>query len=209
MTEARTDRRREAGQRTQTQLVDAALDLLARRGEDGVTLREITDAAGANVAAVSYHFGSLKSLCDAAIEHALGRYLDAQLEAVSALDPESTIEESAGAFARPMMKALALGGRELAVMRIVARAGIDPPERWARLSPRFDRIRADVVHVLRANLPEVRRQELTFRTRCAAGMLNWIVLAPVGAELTSKSEKQIERMLVPVVAGAFRGTTRA
>src|SRR4051812_49857528 len=112
--------------------MDAALDLLAERGEQGVTLRELTDAAQANVAAVSYHFGSLKSLCDAAIEHALERYLDAQLEAMSALGPESTIEESARAFARPMMRALALGGRELAMMRIVARVGIDPPEEWDR-----------------------------------------------------------------------------
>jgi AcrR family transcriptional regulator len=207
--EERTDRRREAGQRTQTRLRDAALDLLARHGEDGVTLREITDAAGANVAAVSYHFGSLKSLCDAAVEHALERYLDAQSEAVSALGPESTIEEAAGAFARPMMKALALGGRELAVMRIVARFGIDPPEGWDRLGPSFDRIRADVVRVLKANLPDVKRPELVFRTRCAAGMLNWLVLAPVGAELTEKSEKQVERLLIPVIAGAFRGAPPA
>ena len=57
--------------------MDATLDLLAERGEDGVSLRELTDAARANVAAVSYHFGSLKSLCDAAIEYALERYLDA------------------------------------------------------------------------------------------------------------------------------------
>jgi AcrR family transcriptional regulator len=34
-------------------------------------LREITDSAGANVASVSYHFGSLQALCDAAIEQAL------------------------------------------------------------------------------------------------------------------------------------------
>jgi AcrR family transcriptional regulator len=33
--------------------MDAALDLLAQRGEDAVTLRELTDAAEANVAAVS------------------------------------------------------------------------------------------------------------------------------------------------------------
>ena len=39
--------------------MDAALDLIAERGEEGVTLRELTDAAEANVAAVSYHFGSL------------------------------------------------------------------------------------------------------------------------------------------------------
>src|SRR3954449_7824272 len=130
MESARVDQRREAGLRTRTRLMDAALDLLAERGEEGVTLRELTDAAEANVAAVSYHFGSLRSLCDTAIEHALERYLDAQQEAVSGLGPESTIEESAAAFARPMMKALALGGRELAAIRIVARVGIDPPAGW-------------------------------------------------------------------------------
>src|SRR4051794_28795682 len=77
-----TDRRRAAGQRTRAQLMDAALDLIAERGEEGVTLRDLTDAAGANVAAVSYHFGSLKSLRDSAIEQALERYLDAQQESV-------------------------------------------------------------------------------------------------------------------------------
>jgi AcrR family transcriptional regulator len=203
----RVDQRREAGLRTRTRLLGAALDLLAERGEDGLTLRELTTAAGANVAAVSYHFGSLQSLCDAAIEHALERYLDAQEEAVSALEPESTIEELAEAFARPMMAALSVGGRDLAVMRSVARAGIDPPEGWDRLSARFDSIRADVRRVLKANLPDVKDSELNFRTRCAAGMLNWLVLAPVGAELRNKSQKQVERLLVPVLAGAFRGAS--
>ena len=187
--------------------MDAALDLLAQRGEDGVTLRELTDAADANVAAVSYHFGSLKSLCDAAIEHALERYLDAQQEAVSALEPDSGLEALAAAFARPMMSSLVSGGRDLAVMRIVARAGIDPPEGWDRLAPRFDQVRADVLRVVRANVRGVKDQELTLRTRCAAGMLNWLVLAPVGTELGNKSEKQLERLLVPILAGAFRGAS--
>jgi len=185
----------------------AALDLLAERGEDGLTLRELTDLAGANVAAVSYHFGSLKSLCDAAVEHALERYLDAQQEAVSAVGPESTLEALATAFARPMISALAGGGSDLAVMRIVARAGIDPPEGWDRLTARFDRIRADVLRVLKANLPDAKDQELIFRTRCAAGLLNWLVLAPVGAELMNKSQKQVEHLLVPALAGTFRGTS--
>ena len=91
MEAARADQRREAGLRTQARLLDAALDLISERGEDGVTLREITDAADANVAAVSYHFGSLKSLCDAAVEHALERYLDAQQAALNTLGPEATV----------------------------------------------------------------------------------------------------------------------
>ncbi len=189
--------------------MDAALDLLADRGEDGVSLRELTDAAQANVAAVSYHFGSLKSLCDAAVEYALERYLDAQQGAVSALGAGDSLEALAAAFARPMMRALTLGGRELDVMRIVARSGIDPPQGWDRFDASFDRVRADVLRVLKANVRGVRDQELIFRTRCAAGLLNWLVLAPVGAELRNKSEKQIERRLVPVLAGTFRGTSTA
>jgi AcrR family transcriptional regulator len=188
--------------------MDAALEHLAERGEEGVTLRELTDAADANVAAVSYHFGSLKSLCDAAIEHALERYLDAQQEAVSELGAEPTLEAVAAAFARPMISALVAGGSDLAIMRIVARAAIDPPQGWDRLSPRFDRIRADTVQVLKAHVPGAKHQELIFRTRAAAGMLNWLVLAPIGAELRHKSQKQLERLLIPVLAGTFRGNGR-
>src|SRR6476619_201322 len=105
MESARADQRRVAGERTRTRLMEAALDLIAERGDEGVTLRELTDAADANVAAVSYHFGSLKSLFDAAIEHALERYLDAQLAAVSALPSEATLEELAAACAQPMISA--------------------------------------------------------------------------------------------------------
>ena len=206
MQTAKPDQRREAGLRTRTRLMDAALDLLAERGEEGVTLRAVTDAAQANVAAVSYHFGSLKSLCDAAIEHAVERYLDAQEEAVAALARESTLEELAAAFARPMIGSLVAGGRDLAVMRIVARASIDPPPGWDRLSPRFDRIRADVLRLLKTNIRGARDQELIFRTRCTAGMLNWLVLAPIGSELRHRSEQQIERLLVPILAGVLGGT---
>jgi AcrR family transcriptional regulator len=115
--------------------MDAALDLLAERGEDGVSLRELTDAAQANVAAVSYRFGSLKSLRDAAIEYALERYLDTQQEAVSALAAKASLEALAAAFARPMLRALAVGGRDLDAMRIVARSGIDPHADGIGLTP--------------------------------------------------------------------------
>src|SRR6478736_4764696 len=148
MEAARADQRREAGLRTQARLLEAALTLISERGEDGVTLRELTDAAGANVAAVSYHFGSLQSLCDAAVEHALERYLGAQQKAL------------ATAFARPMMRALAAGGRDLQLFRIVSRAALDPPQGWDRFDARFEAIRADAVRVLKANVSGVKNREL-------------------------------------------------
>src|SRR5882672_3892605 len=94
----RVDQRREAGQRTRDRLTDATMELLAERGEEAMSLRDITQAAETNVSAVSYHFGSLQSLCDAAIEHALERYLAAQQAAVSALLPESGLDAVAAAY---------------------------------------------------------------------------------------------------------------
>ncbi|MFE2960094.1 TetR/AcrR family transcriptional regulator [Nocardia tengchongensis] len=205
MREQKTDLRREAGQRTRERLLAATLELVARRGREGVTLRELTENAGANVAAVSYHFGSLKALCDAAIEQALERYLDAQIEELGAVESTATLHDLAAAFARPMVRALAAGGPDLTVLRTVARIGIDPPQGWDRLNEKFDRTRAEILRVLTSHLPEVDKQELTFRTRCAAGLLNWLVLAPIGTELAAKPADEIERMLVPVIAGAFHG----
>jgi AcrR family transcriptional regulator len=206
MATERPDQRREAGQRTRDGLLAAAMELLAQRGQEGVTLREITDHAGANVAAVSYHFGSLKTLCDSAIEHALEQYLDAQINAVASLDARSSIEDLAAAFSRPMLRALAAGGPDLAIMRTVARVGIDPPDSWGRLTAKFQQSRRDIVGKLSANLPGVGEQELDFRIRCAAGLLNWLVLAPIGVELAAKPPEQIEQWLLPVLAGAFRGS---
>ncbi|MEU9150031.1 TetR family transcriptional regulator [Streptomyces sp. NPDC048417] len=202
---AKTDLRREAGQRTRDGLQTAALELLSQRGQEGVTLREITERAGANVAAVSYHYGSLKALCDSAIEHALERYLDEKILELDSLASTATLHEVATAFARPMVRALAAGGQDLAVMRTVARVGIDPPQGWERLNGKFDQSRRGAVRVLAPNLPGVDEQELNFRTRCAAGLLNWLALAPIGAELAALPAEEIERRLVPVVAGAFRG----
>lgn len=47
---------------TQERLLDEAERLFADKGYDGVSLREITAAAGTHLAAVNYHFGSKKNL---------------------------------------------------------------------------------------------------------------------------------------------------
>src|SRR5881394_1603360 len=49
-------------------LIDAAERLFAERGSDGVSLREITSAAGAtNASAVQYHFGDRRGLVRAVL----------------------------------------------------------------------------------------------------------------------------------------------
>lgn len=75
---------------TPERLLDAAEALFAERGIDAVSVRAVNAAAGANVAAVHYHFGSKEALVAAVLRRrmdALGARRLAILEALPADAP--------------------------------------------------------------------------------------------------------------------------
>jgi AcrR family transcriptional regulator len=49
---------------TKERILGAAETLFAQRGFDGASLRQLTSAAGVNLAAVNYHFGSKEKLVE-------------------------------------------------------------------------------------------------------------------------------------------------
>lgn len=53
---------------TRERLLDAAEELIAAKGYSRTSLREVTGAAGANLAAVNYHFGSKAGLAEAVLK---------------------------------------------------------------------------------------------------------------------------------------------
>lgn len=57
------------GAETRAQLIEAGLDVFGLLGFEGATTREIARAAGANLAAIAYHFGSKEALHIAVAEH--------------------------------------------------------------------------------------------------------------------------------------------
>ena len=62
--------------------MDAALDLLAERGEDRITLVELRPMLlRPTLQRSSYHFELAEIACEAALEQALERYLDEEQEA--------------------------------------------------------------------------------------------------------------------------------
>jgi AcrR family transcriptional regulator len=63
------------GEITRQRLLHAAFDVFAARGFEAGTVREITDRAGANLAAVSYHFRGKEELYVAVIAQAVLRLL--------------------------------------------------------------------------------------------------------------------------------------
>ncbi|MFO0846375.1 MAG: CerR family C-terminal domain-containing protein [Gemmataceae bacterium] len=59
-----------AGEDPRQRLLDVAGKKFAEKGFDATNVREITEAAGMNVAAVNYHFGSKEELYIEAVRHA-------------------------------------------------------------------------------------------------------------------------------------------
>lgn len=68
------------GAATRSDLITAGRGLFAQRGYDGASIRAITRDAGANLGAVTYHFGSKRDLYAAVLEEGL-RPLAARVEA--------------------------------------------------------------------------------------------------------------------------------
>jgi AcrR family transcriptional regulator len=52
-------------------LIDSAIELFAKKGYEGTSVRDLATAAGVNVAAVSYHFGSKDALYHEALRACL------------------------------------------------------------------------------------------------------------------------------------------
>jgi AcrR family transcriptional regulator len=205
--ESVTDRRRDAGARTKQRLMTATLALLAERGEDGVTLRDITSAADTNVASVSYHFGSLSALCCATSKLAITTFLDEQTARLRALDEHATVEDIARSIARPIIDALSdPASPDRALLRIFDRAIGGPPGEmrdWLRASTA--RVDEELIAHLRQALPDVGDDELRFRWDCATGILRALAGGTVRADLDGKCANDLECLLVPVLAGTLAG----
>jgi AcrR family transcriptional regulator len=84
---------------TRNDLLASARRLFARRGYDGTSIRAITSEAGANLGAVTYHFGSKRALYDQVLHQVLGPWIRRLERAiVSGGDPRERLEAVVRAF---------------------------------------------------------------------------------------------------------------
>lgn len=90
---------------TKLALIEAAAALIAERGFDAVTVREITGRAGTNIASVKYHFGSKEDLIDAVVANFVAPVNLERLARIDALEKEGGFcaEQLLRAFLEPML----------------------------------------------------------------------------------------------------------
>ena len=199
-----TDGRREAGERTRQRLIDATRELLAERPESDVSLRAITDAAGANVAAVSYHFGSKETLLRAAIEESVERLVQEQLDGLRALE-DPTLDEIVAAWTRPVIDAVAASPcREQIFMRVVGRTlSTCADERREQVTAQAAEAQDELVAALARVYPDLDDSELRFRAGAMVYVMNLVTTGAAGLDGAPAAE--IERLLLPVARGALAG----
>jgi AcrR family transcriptional regulator len=161
---------------TKERLLDAAERLCAEQGIDGTSVRNITDAAGANVASVSFHFGDKQGLIKALFKRRLEPLAAARLTRLALLQvngSEPTISDLLDAFMIPLIEQMNRPDtNSQAFARLFARTVIEPTPAISEL---FGKDMADYTQTLLAAmqdaLPHLGRKELILRFDFAVGAI--------------------------------------
>lgn len=155
---------------TRTQLLDAAERLFAEHGYRGTSVRAITRLAGANLAAVGYHFGSKAELMAAVARRVAEPITAAQcagLDDLLARSPDPSVGELVEAFAGPLFDEMPAGDEGGArTSRLIVTILSDPAEEtrsWT--GPAEDAVRERYFAAFARVLPGLSPEELWFRIR--------------------------------------------
>ncbi len=156
---------------TQERLLEAAEALFAEKGFEAVSLRDITAQAGANVAAVNYHFGGKENLINAVMgRHAMP--INAEriqlLDALLSRKKKPTVREVVSAFLRPMMTRILAEERSQRLFakfmgRMMSEGSCGLPE---EVLPHFQEMARKVVAGFRAAVPGLSEEQAYFRLKC-------------------------------------------
>ena len=93
-------------------MLDAAERLVAVKGFDSVSIRDVTGAAKANVAAVNYHFGSREGLLALVMTHILEPLCAERIALLEAAGKQPSVEDAVAAYVNALAPAAARIGMD-------------------------------------------------------------------------------------------------
>lgn len=158
---------------TRERILATAGAVFARQGL-AAPLRAVTAAAGVNLAAVNYHFGSKDALVQEVVRRRLDQLAGHRQRALAAVQarPGHTLEDVLQAFIAPALDELPAGNG--AFLRVLARAWAEDDTHLRRvLSRHFGAGMRAFVDAISALLPALPRAELLWRLDLLAGALTY------------------------------------
>jgi len=201
---------------TKARILDAAETLFMEHGFEATSLRLITAAAGVNLAAVNYHFGSKEELFQAVLTRRLDPMNQARValleryERAAAPDPLPAERILAALFipALTLARDPARGGSNF--LRLLGRAYADPaPFIRQFLSAQYAPMIGRFKEAFARALPQLPRKELSWRLHFIMGALSYTlagtdalkIIAELNPVETDNDEILLRRLAPFLLAG--------
>jgi AcrR family transcriptional regulator len=202
------------GRPTRERILDVAEQLFAHRGFHGVSVRDITGAAGVDVALANYYFGSKGGLLEA-VFHRRSEVLNAErlqrLEAVLARGRPPTLEDIIDAFTHPLLDRSERGGPGWkSYFALVAEINNSPEWSNVLMTRHFDPLVQKFIAAIRKALPDCEDRDLYWAYHFLSGALT-LTFAETGridrlsnGVCRSSDLDDVHARLVPYCAAGFR-----
>lgn len=199
-------------------LLDAAERLFAQRGYHGVSIRDITEAAGADVALVNYHFGTKRALLTRVFERRAEILNRERMERLAAVRPGADgaldLEAVVNAFMEPLILRSARGGRGWkSYFALIAQVN-NSPELSVLMTRHFDPVVHKFIEVLTAALPGADLRDVYWGYHFLTGALT-LTFAETGrldklsARLCRSSDlESVNARFAPFMAAGFAALAR-
>jgi AcrR family transcriptional regulator len=199
---------------TKTRILDAAERLFVEHGFEATSLRQLTAAAGVNLAAVNYHFGSKEELFQAVLTRRLDPMNQERIELLAKLEREAagkplSCEKVLFAMLIPALRLARderRGGKNF--LRLLGRAYADPaPFIRHFLSQQYAGMIGRYKEAFLRALPQLSRHELTWRLHFVMGALSYTLAGTDALKLfaqvtdTDNDELLLQRLAPFLVAG--------
>ena len=199
---------------TKTRILDAAERLFVEHGFEATSLRQLTAAAGVNLAAVNYHFGSKEELFQAVLTRRLDPMNQERIDLLGKLEREAggkplSCEKVLFAMLIPALKLARderRGGKQF--LRLLGRAYADPaPFIRHFLSQQYAGMIGRYKEAFLRALPHLSRHELTWRLHFVMGALSYTLAGTDALKLfaqmtdTDNDELILQRLAPFLVAG--------
>jgi AcrR family transcriptional regulator len=182
-------------------LLDVTERLCAERGFEAVSVRDITGAAEANVAAVNYHFGSRENLIRLVVTHQMGPVAKERLARLETIEKKwagkaAPLEEILEAMVRPLAGNVRKSDlpeplRCQLLGRVFAGQGVVFPQ---EVEQDMENARQRFARLLAKALPSVSSEDLAWRAHFITGGMIQLLMtqdapvpeggAPAGIEAT-------------------------
>lgn len=183
-------------QSTPTLLLDAAEAAFGEHGIDNVSLRAIMRAAGANPAAVHYHFGSRQGLAQAVLDRVLEPLQDRRLEllGMALKEHDATLPDLIRCLIQPDLEAARdIDIRNPEGVGLIGAMYCRPSDFTRSLVERsFQPVADRFIPHFQATLPDLDAAELGWRVR-------WAVFGLLGAILSDPDFRVDDSNLEPAL----------